>query len=59
MDDDIIVDVIADRRVLNPQEIPQAVAVVVETLVSTGVGPESVEHNGVRYQLCVRPCVYP
>jgi hypothetical protein len=58
-DMDLIVDVILDGRVLNPQEIPSAVAAEVEALLARGKGPKEVYHEGTCYFLFVRPCVYP
>jgi len=58
-DMDLIVDVILDGRVLNPPEIPPAVAAEVETLLSCGEGPKEIHHEGSRYLLLIRPCVYP
>lgn len=56
---DLIVDVILDGRVLNPQEIPPAVSAEVETIVACGEGPKEIHHEGACYLLFVRPCVYP
>ncbi|MGE0683986.1 MAG: hypothetical protein AB7P69_24160 [Candidatus Binatia bacterium] len=58
-DRDLIVDVILDGRVLNPQEIPPVISAEVETILVRGEGPTEIHHEGMRYVLFVRPCVYP
>jgi hypothetical protein len=58
-DMDLIVDVILDGRVLDPQEIPSAVSAEVEAILARGEGLKEVDHEGTRYLLFMRPCVYP
>jgi hypothetical protein len=58
-DMDLIVDVILDGRVLNPQEIPPTVSAEVEAILARGEGPTEIHYEGSRYLLFVRPCVYP
>ena len=61
MDDfDIIIDVIRDGRVLNPEEIPMAVSAAIDVKLANGeMTPGEIEHEGTRYLWSVRPCVYP
>lgn len=59
MEEDIIIDVIANRRVLLPKEIPPAVSAEIEAALADGKAPEEITYEGIRYQWSVRPCVYP
>ncbi|MGH8007598.1 MAG: hypothetical protein ACREQ3_11385 [Candidatus Binatia bacterium] len=59
MEEDLIIDVIVNRRVLLPKEIPPAVAAEIEAALTDGRAPEEIIHEGVRYRWSVRPCVYP
>ena len=61
MDDiDIIIDVILDGRVLNPEEIPPTVSSAIDAKIADGeAAPGEIEYKGTRYLWSVRPCVYP
>lgn len=59
MEEDIIIDVIVNRRVLLPKEIPPAVSAKIEAAVADGRVPGEIIYEGVCYQWSVRPCVYP
>lgn len=57
--EDLIIDVIVDRRVLLPKDIPPAVAAEIDATVAEGEAPKEIFYAGVRYQWSVRPCVFP
>ena len=59
MIEDIIVDVIADGRVLGPQEIPPAVSAEIALRLARKETPQEIHHQGIVYLWSVRPCVYP
>jgi len=59
MEEDIIIDVIVDGRVLLPKEIPPDVSTEIEAALTDGHVPEEIIYEGVRYRWSVRPCVYP
>jgi len=59
-DIDIIIDVILDGRVLDPQEIPLAVSKEIDAKLERGeAAPGEIDHEGKQYLWLVRPCVYP
>lgn len=59
MEEDIIIDVVVDGRVLLPKEIPPAVAAEIDATLAGSKAPTEILCDGVRYQWSVRPCVYP
>ncbi len=56
---DIIVDVIANGRILGPQEIPPPVAAAIDAALARNETPAEIHHDGIGYVWLVRPCVYP
>lgn len=59
MEEDIIIAVIVDGRVLLPKEIPPAVAAEIAATLAGSTAPTEILCDGVRYQWAMRPCVYP
>jgi hypothetical protein len=53
--EDIIVDVIANGRVLPPREIPDAVVGKIDVALARGEAPGEILYEGVRYLWLVRP----
>jgi hypothetical protein len=53
--EDVIIDIIADGRVLQPKEIPPAVMAEVAAAVDDNAPPREVRHNGRSYCWFVRP----
>ena len=57
--EDIIIDVIADGRVLTLVEIPPAVSNQIEAALVNRDESREIDYIGVCYQWSIRPCVFP